>query len=239
MPYINDTAPRGCERCDYYQKATHWCLRYNCVQDNMARAQKWKEERAAQISAAMAHIDHRGESWLEMDRKRKERMAAMFEARMQNKQKRDERRRRLYDLKLPDETIARLEGVSASAIRHWRFDMGLPMIAPKKPAGLPPVPPAEHARRLEAYNSTSSDGEAARMLCMSLNTFRYWRQGAGLKSKYERHAKHGTRLTPAEHARRVAAYNATTSDSKAGALVGLSSKAFCKWRNLAGLPSKA
>lgn len=162
MPYINDTAPRGCERCEYFQKETHWCLRYNCVQDNMARAQKWKEERAAQISAAMAHIDHRGESWLEMARKRKERMAAMF----------------------------------------------------------------------EAYNSTSSDGEAARMLCMSLNTFRYWRQTSGLKSKYERNAKHGTRLTPEEHARRIAAYNATTSDSKAAALVGLSSKAFSNGETL-------
>lgn len=91
-------------------------------------------------------------------------------------------------------------------------------------------------RRIEAYQTTGSDGEAARTLQLAHNTFSLWRIRRGLPTK---HPKPGNPvLSKPEQARRLAAYHAHASDGEAASALRMSRPAFRSWRNLHGLSAK-
>ena len=98
------------------------------------------------------------------------------------------------------------------------------------------IHPRTEARRIETYQCTGSDGEAARSLRMPHNTFSTWRIRRALPAKHPRPGD--PVLSTAEHARRLAAYNAHATDGEAANALGLPRPAFRTWRDLQELPAK-
>ena len=96
--------------------------------------------------------------------------------------------------------------------------------------------PRTEERRIDAYQSAGSDGEAARMLRLTHNTFSTWRIRRGLPAKHPRPGD--PVLSKTEHRRRLAAYRENDSDGDAAHALGMPRPAFRTWRDLQGLPAK-
>ena len=92
------------------------------------------------------------------------------------------------------------------------------------------------ARRIEAYQSTGSDGEAARLLGMPHNTFSTWRIRRTLPAKHPRPGR--PVLGRHEQARRLAAYHNAPTDGEAAELLGMPQPTFRAWRALQRLPAR-
>lgn len=98
------------------------------------------------------------------------------------------------------------------------------------------LPARTEVRRIEAYQSTGSDGEAARLLRLPHITFAYWRMRRGLPAKHPRPGN--AILSRAEQARRLAAYRKSETDGEAARALGMPRPAFRSWRDLQGLAAK-
>lgn len=98
--------------------------------------------------------------------------------------------------------------------------------------------PVREARRIETYHEAASDSHAARLLRISTTRFALWRISRGLPAKNPRPAEGVTYLSPREHARRVEAYHADTTDGEAARALAMPRSAFRAWRDLQGLSAK-
>lgn len=97
------------------------------------------------------------------------------------------RRIRAYHEHDTDAAAARSLGLTPITFRQWRAKAGYPAKVVGKPAGVPnrkPYLPADVvAKRIEVYNETDDDAQAAHWLGLTVNGFRRWRVAAGLKAK--------------------------------------------------------
>lgn len=96
--------------------------------------------------------------------------------------------------------------------------------------------PRTELRRIEAYQESGSDGEAARALGLPHNTFSFWRMRRGLPAKHPRPGQ--AVLSRAEQKRRRDAYRRHGTDAEAADELSMPRTAFRAWRNLNGLPAK-
>lgn len=234
MPHVTLTEmeQRGCNRCWYLQKATSWCCRINCVTDNIEREERWRREHSYYYAA------RHGANWMRIAEKRKIGAEKAMETKRRQKRESDEKRRRLYDLGKSDKEIAAALGVSVSTIKNWRHEQDLPNNAPER-RGMPPVDEKERQRRLDAYNATNNDRQAADLIGVSYSTFNHWRTRIeGLPARCRVSGCCGYYLTKEENEQRMNAYNCTDTDGQAAEMCGTSSKAFRSWRRRAGLPPK-
>lgn len=173
MPHmtVEQMEQRGCSKCWYLQKATSWCLRYNCVKDNIARARKWRDEQA-QDRADMKKPAKRNERLEAKKAENAARRAAEHEARLA-----------LYREGYSDTEIAERRGVTQSSIRSWRMNQDLPANKRLKPIErqtLSRCNPEEHARRLAICRECDSDREAARRIGIGRTAYQKWRKNNGL-----------------------------------------------------------
>lgn len=146
---------------------------------------------------------------------------------------RDEARRiEAYQSTGSDGDAARSIDLAIPAFVAWRMRRALPA---KHPApGNPVLSKIEQQRRLAAYRSNATDGDAARELNMPRAAFRAWRDLQQLPAKTARPSE----IDAAEDTRRVAAYNATGSDEEAASTLGVGLGGFKWWRQQRGLPGK-
>ena len=139
-------------------------------------------------------------------------------------------RRRAYQVCATDLEAARRCGISPAAFAGWRRLRGLKGLAPAgQPARLTPV---EEARRRHAYESCSTEGEAAALCGVRKDAFRLWRITRGLKPR----ARPGRPpLDVASEKERLEAYGACPTDGKSAKMCGMNRGAFAEWRRSRGL----
>lgn len=91
------------------------------------------------------------------------------------------------------------------------------------------------AKIMPLYEKGLTDREIANALGIkSKSNVCTWRKSKGLPPN----VSYGHSLTPAGDQRRRDVYAATNTDSQAAAIIGISAKAFCDWRNARGLQPK-
>lgn len=174
MPHmtVEQMEQHGCSKCWYLQKATSWCLRYNCVVDNIARARKWREEQAQALAAGRGKPPSRSE-----------RMKAILEKRAAARQAEHEARLALYHEGYSDTEIAEQRGLTQATIRAWRVKHGMApnkRLKPIERQTLSRCNPEEHARRLAICRECESDREAARRIGIGRTAYQKWRKNNGL-----------------------------------------------------------
>lgn len=146
-----------------------------------------------------------------------------------------ERRRLVYQDTDCDEEAAAGLGLSYRAFRAWRRRAGLP-VKPSSRAS-PSISAAERQRRMDVWERTSSDGEAARTLGLLRCTFQSWRKNQGLKNKRTGCGPGEGLISPEEERRRLDAWAASPTLREAAKLVGISSQSFERWAKRRGIPS--
>lgn len=138
----------------------------------------------------------------------------------------------IYATTSSDLDAARRFHVSQRKFKAWRDRHGLPN--KYHPAGRPPRPDVEDVR-MRAYESTETDAAAAAISGTSREAFGKWREMRGLAARLK---------TPRPHAsedevlRWFLAWEMTSNDREAGALLGMKATEFCRRRRRwLGLPA--
>lgn len=88
-------------------------------------------------------------------------------------------------------------------------------------------------RRLEAYQRSQNDQEAASVVSMRIPGFRHWRRSEWLPAK----GVGGVVLSEEEHLRRLRAYDETDSDVAVAERLGLRLATYWYWHSSQGLPA--